>query len=388
LKVLFITNATNKYGASRSLGLLIEGLLKEKYLRNQDVFLVYQRYFREKKSKLELKIYEKLSNKKRWILPASIIYVGHPAGFFLRFMRFIYGLTFFFIYFAKYRKQLLRMDVDVIHINSITLWFLLLYLPKKIPVIMHVREKLELQRNRIEAVWARKVIIKRSNAIIAVSEGVSEDFISPNLFILRNPYNLERARHLKENQRDEFKEKYGIDTKKFVISLIGMITEHKGTPFFINAAEFMKEDERFQFCIVGGKDTPYSRKVTSRTVVLPNILTIPETADIEEIYAISDLVVRCEEQFSIGRTVWEAIYSGCKALIPLAEKNELSDIKSHIGKSLYFYSPRDMKSFRDAILEIAKTGIESNFIETGNSIEYSAKYWEILKRAVHKEGKV
>jgi len=385
LKVLFITNATNKYGASRSLGLLIEGLLKEKYLGKEDIFLIYQRYFRKSKSKLELKIYRDLKNKNRWILPASVIYVGHPASRFLRFMRFVHGLLFFFFYLFKYSSQLHRMNVDVIHINSITLWFLLLYLPKNIPIIMHVREELELRKNTYEAYWAKKMISRRSDAIIAIDDSVGKVFDSINKYVLKNPYSMERARILRINNQSELKKKYKVPSNKIIVSIIGEITEYKGTSFFIDSARQMKEDERFLFFIIGSKDTRYSRSLLSQAGNLDNIIVIPETLQIEELYALTDVVVRCDEGSSLGRTVWEGLYSGCKVLIPFVENRDLSTLSQYIEKELFFYESRDRNSFKEALYRINKTGCDSSIPETGNLGEYARKYWEIIQTIKLKE---
>lgn len=383
---MFVVHGTSIYGASRSIELALRGLVSHEFITKEEIKFVFQRYFRKSKSKLELPFFWELRNRSAWILPSMYFSDGSLSKKkerFIRMLRLAYAIIFSIPWIFKYKRELNGEKIDLIHLNSLALWSMLLYLPKKIPVSIHAREIFE---ESVEARIALSLMKKRDVKILSISADCAIPLEKEGLKVevLENPFDMREAVRLRIYSQEALKNKYGLSSEKTIISIIGRLMKEKGIEFFIQAARELRKDDSLYFLIVGGRKDSlrqkyYFEEMLERSKDLGNIAFIEETERIEEVYALSEIVVRCEKAFALGRTLLEGYYAGCKVLAPYAAEEELRLCRNTLPNA-YVYKARDLEDF---VREIYKARDDESYLppdETDNTREYSNKFYEFLRK--------
>lgn len=82
---------------------------------------------------------------------------------------------------------------------------------------------------------------------------------------------------------------FRIDTEKFVIGYLGRLSNEKNPQLFVKLAELFRDDERFEFVVVGGG--PLEGLVRDATANLRNLRYLGATKSPEQLYALFDLLI-------------------------------------------------------------------------------------------------
>ncbi len=383
MKFLFITHDIGLYGASRSLGLTIKSLIRSNFLSRDNIFLAYnfvsltvlKNILNGKNGDTFFpnKILGNIKNIYRGVFPFSLHYKGSPKTIFHR-VGSILLFPMFTAYWILAGKRIIKMNrIDHVYLNSVVLWPVLLFIPKNIKSIIHVREVLKNGRTGFYKRLISKIILTKADTIIAIDKKSSQPFAgSPKLRIIKNPFDMRKSKALRKEKPFLLK-KYKIPERRKNIALIGSISENKGQDFFLNIARNFDNKDLFNFIIVGKVRTKLSKRIQLQSTLIKNTFYLGEVSKIEEIYAITDIIIRCENYYALGRTAWEAYYSGCEAiLIPLNKNENLRKVatNSKLEKGFIYYKSRDIKDVCSKLQMLSKKIDKTNSNPDNNIKEF------------------
>jgi hypothetical protein len=344
MKIAFITHSDGTGGAELSAATCMQYLIDNKLLLPEDCRLVCPKYLIKRFVKVstpENDRYYQIKNNietSYWYLPFGLVYRGASG----KILSKVYSMSMMILsrisFLLVHNRQL--KDVDIVHLNSLTLWSIIPFLPVRIKTVIHIRETVNNTLESRIAVWA---INKYADSIIAIDSECARPF--PRSSIIPNPIDMTEAIDLRK-QSTEIKEKWGISQDKMVVSLIGSISAAKGYDFFLVLANRI-ENKNIVFLIAGTE--PHTHEYTDALKKCRNVILAGQHHDISPLYAISDAIIRCEWYLPLGRTVWEGIYSGAVALLPFNETDDLEPIKPMIGKQIILYNASDIN---DCIMKL------------------------------------
>ena len=352
MKIAFITHSDGMGGAERSSTTSMEYLMDNNLISPEDCLLACPRYLLKRFQKVsspDNDSYYDIKKKVKteyWFLPFGLVYRGasekiaskiYSAG--MAFLSLLYFLMF-------YNRNLERNGVEVVHLNSITLWLLLLIIPNNITKVIHIRETVN---GTLESRIAVKVINKYADKIIAIDKDCASPF--PTAMIIQNPIDMTEAIALR-NHAPTIKNELGIDSDKTVASFVGSISAAKGYNFFLTMVNRI-ENKNIVFLIVGSEE--YTHEYTDALKRCSNVILVGQQSNPSKFYAISDIVIRCESYLPLGRTVWEGIYSGVVALLPFNDTDDLEPIRPMIGKQIILYNASDINDCIKKIEYIQRT---------------------------------
>jgi glycosyltransferase involved in cell wall biosynthesis len=247
--------------------------------------------------------------------------------------------------------------------------------------IIHIRE---VPNNSIEARIAIFVITRYANKIISIDPISNEAFSNlKKSVVIFNPFNMKRARQLRE-KKDEIKLKYKIQPATFVISIIGRIEEPKGHNLLFEIVEKFTNQNLF-FLIVGLPSGVYGKKFLEKSYHYKNIKYIGEINEIEEIYAITDIILRLDtvDYLPLGRTVWEGLFAGCICVIPVKRSFNIYPIQHLINKYIFVYKYCDPENLinmlKQIISEQSDTIQNTSYPIMDNSEENALQFDKILR---------
>lgn len=375
MKIAFFTADAGNYGSARSLATAIQYLQKNNILKREEITLICSKSLIHREGNVpQNKIFQEL-NYAYWVLPFSRVELkGDEIGSWGKIKAIIKNLIAVIMTLCIYKRRIRRMGLDYIHINSLTLWPLLLVLPHEVKTIIHIREILDEVRLSMIPKIARKIILIKSSKIIAIDNMSAKPFINRGreVTIIKNPFDMRSVEPLKAQYNKLCKE-MEIDPFKIHIALIGNISPIKGHTFFLDLASRLTEYNDIEFLVVGDGAGNYAESVKSYLPSLPNIKWLGFKEDMDKIYVVTDIVMRCEDFLPLGRTVWEGYYAGCSVLLPICDGDDLSEIKEFINKGIYTYKARDVQNARETILAICShpdsTDIERPFGNVTDSVE-------------------
>ena len=260
---------------------------------------------------------------------------------------------------------------DCVYLNSSVLHGLII----RPQTIIHVRELIS---NRKLRRFRRNLI--QAYAVISIDQAVFKSLVSSgsclnNHFVLTNPFDMTGVERVNTSYA---REKYGLIPSSIVFLVAGVITADKGVKFIVDS--FVNCSLENKVLIIAGRiDTPFSKKLEDEYNNKRNVLFVGEIQQMDELYAITDYLVRGEREFCIGRTVYEALYSGCRTIIPGSE-DCLSSIhleKDQFGRVL-FYQPTNAESLQSLFKSCNEKRIVS-CVNT-NVKEYIVQFREILEK--------
>ena len=343
MRILFVTHDTSSYGASKSLQALIAAL-KEKDVHCE---LVVRRRILGTYNYKELKNRFGVDTVHTLWLPFWSCFVGRKQPLSIKETIWL-KLNNFFSKFTN--SQIIALadqnDIDVIHLNSIVLIDLV---SNRFPFIIHVRELMDLT---FRDLMVNK--IKKASGVVCIDNVVSEplrNFEISNLLMLSNPYSLNSTSEtLKSPRYNDFIRRIN---DKYVIAIIGYVKDEKGINFVL---DFLKNnnDNRFVFAVIGQGELFTTCKSFEKND--PRLITYGEEDNISNIYRNVDLVVRGDDVPRVGRTIYEAIYSGTNVLIPGTKSDYPSDLFEKYSESICLYKTRDVYDFSDQINTMVTKG--------------------------------
>ena len=333
-KVAFITHTTDKGGASESF-LTVMKTLSDK-ITYADHLLIYPE---TNKNDAYAALKDTMPHF-QWRLPFSWIFRGAEPGIHRKVYRMVMEGFAMFAFLFKYNKILAREQVRTIYLNSIVLWCLLPVLPQHLNLVIHIRETVDDSLEGKLAVWT---IHHFADTIITIDANVAKPFADLHwkVKIVPNPIDMTRARGLRE-RKDMLRSRIEVPKENFVVAFIAPVGQMKGHPFLLKALEKIKTDN-ITFVLAGLPD--HNNILVEKLKAYQNVIYLGEMGDVSNIYALSDLVIRCEDYLPLGRTVWEGMYAGLPVLLPIRPQDDKSVIIDYLGRYIYTYTATNVIDF-------------------------------------------
>jgi len=382
LKIAFITHTTIIGGAALSSSKAIQFLLDNGLLQPEKCLLIQPKYRDPSNEKNDAYFNVKKSIKKvyEFKLPFSPIFKGTTSNYIIK-IYYLYNEFFALIsYIFYYNKIIRREKITVVHLNSIVLWPLLLVLPKSVKIVIHIREVLI---NSIEARIAIFVINRHATKIISIDRISDIPFSkSGKSIVISNPYNMTASRQLRPSKKS-IKLELGIPQESFVVSLFGQIGEQKGFDFLLKIINLSTQIKNLVFLIIGKPVGRYGDKCIQLLNTFSNVKCVGEQNDTSKFYAITDVVIRCEDYLPLGRTVWEGIFAGGIALVPVNKNDDISVIQEYIGKYIFTYQALNVDNCIEILKEIMKkypdTVFETGYPVSDNTSISAEQFFEVIR---------
>lgn len=276
----------------------------------------------------------------------------------------------------KIKELIQKNGYDYVYLNSLILYGLV---EPEFNYIIHVRE-VDIS-NEEKRQYTQKQL-EKANGIIFIGGSEFERFQeiqAPNM-VLINPFDMECV---KDVDGKLIKNKYGIQEDDIVLSILGEIALHKGVDFLIDCLK-KSSNKKLKLLIVGSLEMS---NITDRVIDMAegceNIIFCGETSTPEDFYAISDYVLRADAVLGVGRTVFEALYAGCKVIMQGdAETGENPYIPEEFRKDLITYKCRNKDSLTSVLDQLEKT--EKVFPEKMSNVpEYMERFFGFIDEVIY-----
>lgn len=344
VKALFIIHCQDPiYGASRSVSLLIRNF-------DADVDLIFPRKMKAEGKITSEQIREFYGPRVRnvWFLwqPARLTVMEEhfPTKVHIKnFVKeFLYGLEKF-----KYEAIFKNGNYDFIHLNSVILYPML---DKRWPMFLHVRESVRNPLMIPDKLFSKT--LKQAHGIISINPGTAErvpNHVAPSLMLI-NPFDQTSVANVDLLQARAM---YGLSGKETVYAIIGTIIDYKGVDFVIRA--FQKAKMENSVLLVVGNDARQDEYIQYVKELAAGDTRIRFTGEIEQtetVYRVIDYVVRGDTSAGLGRTLYEALYSGCGVINPMDKiTNSVPNCSPEMRERVYFYPLRDEAALTRAFEE-------------------------------------
>lgn len=258
---------------------------------------------------------------------------------------------------------------DFVHLNSYILYPLL---NRKYPMYIHVRE---IYNGNVASRLFVNRYFQRAKGVIYIDYAVKEALAirCKKSMILNNPFN---QRAVLDVELERTYKKYNISGETVFAFVTDQKVPVKGLDFIADG--FIKSNcNNAKLLIVG-------MTAVAKYNSHKNISFVGKTNHMEEIYAITDYVLRGEPFFAIGRTVYEGLFSGCNVIVPGDKSKNLEKMFCYkkFKKQINMYSPRNTKEFVDIIKQKSQIKKEKR-MGLSNEQQYIKKF----KGFINGEGK-
>ncbi len=349
------------YGAATSLRKHLE-LFKEKDIDNKFNFIVLNRvpfkelFFNKKKiQNLEKKYNIEIKN--FWGLPFEGNFDGADIDVkrknFLKLIKNLIIKIFYKYSLIKIIKLIQQKEISIVHFNSSVLIKIANDIKSILTInspyfILHVRDFLrnDLNKKQIESfnVINKFVCIDLSTQI-KLFEVLGKNYFNKSVVL----QNLFLRPDNKVVNRVYIPEKFKNSIKYLIV---GRISRLKGVKFVLNT--FLKSKNNTVLIIIGDGDGDYYKEVCDisnfnkdKVLLLNEISSLSDT----DIYSISDFLIRGDESFRTGRTVYEALSYNTKIILP--------------GNKFDLDSDNDLKYFTNDII-LYKPNSETDLLKIFN----------------------
>ncbi len=349
------------YGAATSLRKHLE-LFKEKDIDNKFNFIVLNRvpfkelFFNKKKiQNLEKKYNIEIKN--FWGLPFEGNFDGADIDVkrknFLKLIKNLIIKIFYKYSLIKIIKLIQQKEISIVHFNSSVLIKIANDIKSILTInspyfILNVRDFLrnDLNKKQIESfnVINKFVCIDLSTQI-KLFEVLGKNYFNKSVVL----QNLFLRPDNKVVNRVYIPEKFKNSIKYLIV---GRISRLKGVKFVLNT--FLKSKNNTVLIIIGDGDGDYYKEVCDisnfnkdKVLLLNEISSLSDT----DIYSISDFLIRGDESFRTGRTVYEALSYNTKIILP--------------GNKFDLDSDNDLKYFTNDII-LYKPNSETDLLKIFN----------------------
>lgn len=253
----------------------------------------------------------------------------------------------------------------VIHLNSYVLYPLL---TSQFPMFIHIREIFD------GGALTKKIVqrkLKQAKGIIYIDYTVKEFMGVHNKreIVLNNPFDQSAVLGVdQENVRN----RYHLQKNKTLFAFISVSApKEKGMDYVID--EFIHSGcTQSELLIVG-------QKATKEYQNMSNVHFLGKIEKMEEIYAVSDFVIRGDMMFAIGRTIYEALYSGCHAIIPGVKCRDKKKVFEYdrFARQITFYEPR-AKSALSKVMKQMDGKKKEKCLGLSNEKEYIERFYQFI----------
>lgn len=248
----------------------------------------------------------------------------------------------------KYERIFHEGNYDFIHLNSVTIFPIL---SDKWPMFIHVRDTFSNKDSRKSKAAQKKMNMARGVIFIdPACKALAPNVLAPST-ILINPFD---QTCVKEVDRKKAQNRFGINEGETVYAIAGNVSAFKGVDKAIEAFQEANLPHSVFLVVgsLGGKsvDSAFVEKIQQIAQHDSRIHLTDEVEEMELVYRIVDYMVRCDPMPALGRTVYEALYSGCGVIL----QNDgtftriLPNTTEEMQKKIFFYQVRDKKSMIEA----------------------------------------
>lgn len=376
MKGLFVIHSTNLvYGASKSLAQLLNNV-------NFEYDLIFPKVLSDNISDEEIReIYgSRVQNIYRVWLPYELCFYGKPKlkVFSKTALKYIGKQIISKLNRNEINKIMVSGGYDFIYLNSLTLYPLI---NKKFKTFIHVREVVECTERKFKEIVTQ---LNKATGVVFIDYSSQHSFKDhvTNELILNNPFNMKKLERI--NASDIYL-KYNIPKDNTIFTILGTVSEMKGINFIIRS--FIKSNQpNTTLIIVGNNKNEYGDKCKELALEKNNIIFIDELNDPSEIYSITDYVLRGESMFTIGRTVYEGLYSGCNVIIQGNKKEDSQKIFEYekFKDNIFFYTPKNEAELvstikRQSGIKVKKRNYYSNIDKYVDTLESYIRNYNCLE---------
>lgn len=181
--------------------------------------------------------------------------------------------------------------------------------------------------NPIPSTFLRRLILKKVDKVIAVSEAVKDELIKQNLFpasrIIRI-YNGIDVGRFESAKPGKIRKDLGLNEHNKLIGTVGQISPHKGSDIFIkSAAEIAKSYPDAKFILVGDdfRNGEYIQELTQLSIELgigDQVIFLGPRSDIPEVMKDLDIFVLASRNEPFGLVITEAMAAGVPVIVTKA----------------------------------------------------------------------
>ncbi len=369
MKVLVITHGNNSlYGAATSLKLLLQNCQWE-------FDIVYSRHVKYHTTREEMLAYtgNKAGQAFCIFLPFVEKCISSSVRFYNRIRYFLFRILIFFDHF-KLQKIIKKGSYDYILLNSLVLYPLI---NKRNKFVCYIREMCTaqgmLKKNMIKK-------LEQAEKLIFIDPSLTEPLeeVSTVRLVINNPFDMKRAGQISlDRARMQFPQ---IDHGKIVITMAGMILPVKGVSFVIDVFKKMKRKDLILAIAGAGMNKTYIEECHKKADSCNNICFLGEQKDMDFVYRVSDYIIRAEEYFVTGRTVYEGLYAGCGLIVQSKKEDDKNKMQEYerFQDRIYFYQARN----EDSLIKIFETLPEEKRMTRvflSNTEEYAKKVTAFLE---------
>lgn len=266
--------------------------------------------------------------------------------------RELYGLRipnmFSRMFSERLIKYIIKIDPIIVHLNSVVLWPVIELVKnhavlKHLKIIMHVRELVDCEG-----------VIKARDALRKVDKFIFIDEATRGRFMGCMPYKLSISNEVVQNPfgmgeliDQDFEGVFPGDSLNFAVA--GIIGPDKGVEFICESFSVNPPLNARLYII--GKPNALS-EVLKKKYECKNIIFVGEIEDMSGrgVFQHIDCIIRGENVFCTGRSMYEALYAGGMAIVPGESGDILNDANlREFRDSVILYEPRSVRALQDSL---------------------------------------
>lgn len=288
-----------------------------------------------------------------------------------------YQIRKLFIFMDGFRlkKRIRDGHYDYILLNSLVLYPLI---DRKNKYIVYIREMC------VAGKGLKKRVVRKLNQadkLIYIDPALKKPLreVTTESIVVNNPFDMSKLAML--DSSEIFFRFPKLDTKKIVISLIGIVDPLKGTDFVINTFKQVNRKNVVLAVVGTGNNAGYIAECEKSAQGYDNIVFLGEQKEMGYVYLASDYVLRADPCFVTGRTVYEGLYAGCNVIIQSdseKDKNLFQEYEVFKDK-IFFYKTRNKKSLLELIENLPNQKIQNRTYKS-NVEEYVRKVNDFITR--------
>ncbi len=246
------------------------------------------------------------------------------------------------------RKRIIRKGkYDYIHLNSLVLYPMI---DEESKYIIHAREIIN-PSYQLKKLLVNKV--KKAFGIIYIDDAtkvsVEKEYLHPKTLLLNNPFDMTAV--IEVDYMRTMKQ-YNLSEGTTVFAMLGQIGKSKGSDIVFDAFHKVDNDD-IRLLVLGNNENPFAKQMMDMYKEDKRIIFCGELENTAPIYRICDYVFRGEDQFCIGRTIFEGLYAGCSVIMPGEERDIERVPEGEKWKTkIYFYRPKDIEDLCRIIRQV------------------------------------
>jgi glycosyltransferase involved in cell wall biosynthesis len=382
LRILYVHNSADIYGASRSLVRLLSTLDRRRF--EPSVVLPADGPLKSRIENLQVKVF----------VDSSLAIIDRYTPW-LRLFCYRFPISVWLLY------RLIREEqIDLVHTNTAIIFSPgLAAMFAGVPHVWHVRESFDEFRSGLWKIYSTYMRMA-SNKIICVSNAIAKQFRDrQRVIVVHNGFSLEEFAVDQPRLRREFRQQFNINETDFVVACIGRIKwRRKGQEFLVRSAAILRDAGRPVTLVIVGQPWPGNedhlvrlRALISELGLQDRVVFTGELPDARPAFAASDVFALPSAQPEpFAGVVMEAMCMG-KPVVATAIGGSLDQVVD--GETGYLVQPANPDALAEKILvliadpalrrQMGEAGMErvrTHFALQAMVERLEAVYSEILSR--------